>query len=93
MLHQATTQFARSRGFTGRQQVSVRAHQTQKKVSLVAQTLSKRMGEAIDFCRDDLRFVDYIVSEATTDFTLLFDSLFLHYELMEQFWFRPEWPT
>ena len=46
------------------------------KFNLAAQTLSKSVATAIDFCRDDLGLPEFENSKPTTEFILLFDALF-----------------
>jgi len=46
------------------------------KVCIAAQTLSRSVADAIDFCREDLRMDVFEYSKPTTEFIRVFDSLF-----------------
>ena len=46
------------------------------KVNLAAQTLSASVADAIDFCRENLKLVQFIGSEATVRFLRVIDRLF-----------------
>jgi len=46
------------------------------KVNLAAQTLSASVADAIEFCRDNLKLVQFVGSEATVHFLRVIDHLF-----------------
>ena len=51
-------------------------HRQKMKVNLATQTLSRSVADAIDFCRDSLKYPEFQGSEATTKFIRTIDSLF-----------------
>ncbi len=46
------------------------------RVKLAAQTLSRSVADAIDFCREDLKLPEFEHSQATSEFLRVFDALF-----------------